>query len=183
MIAVPKTGITGAQLPRNWYVLHTRSRFENVVHEGLEKKRLEVFLPKIRVRSKRRDRRLMIHVPLFPGYVFVKTGLHPHEYLEIVKTVGVVRLVGNRGGPWMVPDETVNSLRIMVNGDEQILTGNRFKKGDRIMVIQGPFAGVVGYFVQYRGQGRVIVNIEALGQFAAVNVNEEDVEAVPEILS
>lgn len=125
----------------------------------------------------------MIRVPLFPGYVFVKTGLHPHEYLEIVKTAGVVRLVGNRNGPLAVTEETVGSLKIMVNGDEQIITGNRFAKGDRIIVIEGPFAGVVGYFIQYRGQGRVIVNIEALGQFAAVNVSEEDVEPLPEILS
>jgi transcription antitermination factor NusG len=38
------------------------------------------------------------------------------------------------------------------------------------MVISGPFAGVTGIFSSYRGDGRVIVNIEALGQFAAVNV-------------
>ncbi len=171
------------QLTRHWYVLHTRSRFENVVSDGLQKKSLEVFLPKIKIRSKRRDRKQMIHVPLFPGYVFVKSDLHPHEYLEIVKTAGVVRLVGSRSGPLSIAEETVGSLKIMVNGDDQIITGSRFKKGDRIMVIAGPFAGVIGYFIQYRGQGRVIVNIEALGQFAAVNVSEEDVEHLPEIFS
>ncbi|MBC8393541.1 MAG: transcriptional antiterminator, partial [Deltaproteobacteria bacterium] len=48
---------------------------------------------------------------------------------------------------------------------------------------QGPFAGVTGTFVRYRGRGRVIVNIEALGQFAGVEVNEDDVELLPEILS
>ena len=28
-----------------WYVLHTRSRFENVVRDGLAKKSVAVFLP------------------------------------------------------------------------------------------------------------------------------------------
>ncbi|MFZ5568936.1 MAG: UpxY family transcription antiterminator [Thermodesulfobacteriota bacterium] len=182
MNGAPENKIDG-QLVRHWYVLHTRSRFENVVNDGLQKKSLEVFLPKIRVRSRRQDRKLMIHVPLFPGYVFVKTDLHPHEYLEIVKTAGVVRLVGSRSGPIAVSDETIGSLKIMVKGDDPVITGSRFKKGDRIMVISGPFAGVIGYFIQYRGQGRVIVNIEALGQFAAVNVSEEDVEHLPEIFS
>ena len=70
---------------RQWYVLHTKSRFENVVNDGLNKKTIEVFLPKIKVRSKRRDRKLMINVPLFPGYVFVKSDLHPDNHLEIVK--------------------------------------------------------------------------------------------------
>ena len=45
------------KLERFWYVLHTKSRFENVVNEGLIKKSFEVFLPKIKVRSRRRDRR------------------------------------------------------------------------------------------------------------------------------
>ncbi|MBW1866486.1 MAG: transcriptional antiterminator, partial [Deltaproteobacteria bacterium] len=35
----------------------------------------------------------------------------------------------------------------------------------------------------YRGKKRVIVTIEALGQYAGVDVNEEDVEILPEILS
>ena len=50
-----------------WYVLHTRSRFEQVVYDGLEGKSLTTFLPKITVMSKRRDRRKKIRVPLFPG--------------------------------------------------------------------------------------------------------------------
>ena len=66
-----------------WYVLHTRSRFEQVVFDGLEKKSLETFLPKITVMSKRRDRRKKIRVPLFPGYVFIRSDLNVHERLEI----------------------------------------------------------------------------------------------------
>jgi hypothetical protein len=51
------------------------------------------------------------------------------------------------------------------------------------MVIYGPFAGVVGTFVRYGGRGRVIVSIEALGQYAGVEVSEEDIEIIPKILS
>jgi len=165
----------------SWYVLHTKSRFENVVNEGLTKKSLEVFLPKIQVRSKRRDRKVMIRVPLFPGYLFVKSNLEPYEHIEIVKTVGVVRLVGNKDGPIPVFSETIESLKIMVQGNESVTTGSRFKKGDKVIVVHGPFAGVVGTFLRHRGKGRVIVNIEALGQYAGVNVSEEDIELLPKI--
>jgi transcriptional antiterminator NusG len=171
------------KLERQWYVLHTKSRFENVVNEGLLKKQIEVFLPKITVRSKRRDRRAMIRVPLFPGYVFVKTDLHPHHHLEIVKTAGAVRLIGNRQGPIAVAEETIDSLQIMISSDHAITTGNSLQKGDKVMVVSGPLAGVVGTFVRYGGKGRVIVNVEALGQYAGVEVNEEDIEILPKILS
>ena len=172
-----------AEIYPTWYVLHTKSRFENVVHDGLLKKNIEVYLPKIKVQSKRRDRRLMIRVPLFPGYVFVKTDLHPYQHLDIVKTVGAVRLIGTKDGPVPVPEDTIESLKIMVSVDQPILTGNRLKKGDRVMVLNGPLAGVTGTFVRYRGKGRVVVNIEALGQYAGVDVDENDVERVPDILS
>jgi transcription elongation factor/antiterminator RfaH len=171
------------KLEQLWYVLHTKSRFENVVNDGLTRKQIEVFLPKMTVRSKRRDRKAMIRVPLFPGYVFVKTDLHPQHHLEIVKTAGAVRLIGSKQGPVPVPDETLASLKIMVSTDLPVNTGNRLQKGDRVMVVSGPFAGVTGTFVRYGGQGRVIVNIEALGQYAGVEVSEEDLEILPKILS
>lgn len=172
-----------AKLPYSWYVLHTKSRFENVVHDGLLKKSIEIFLPKVKVRSRRRDRKLMIRVPLFPGYLFVKSNLSPSEHIEIVKTVGAVRLIGSKEGPVPVPEETVESLKIMVSGDHEVTTGSRFKSGDKVLVVNGPFAGVIGTFVRYKGQGRVVVNIEALGQYAGVDVSEEDIEILPSILA
>lgn len=175
--------MAGDKLTRAWYALHTKSRFENVVNENLAKKTLDVFLPKITVKSRRRDRHKMIRVPLFPGYVFVRTDLNPHEHIEILKTAGAVKLIGSTRGPVPIADATVDSLRIMVSTQAEVITGTRFKKGDRVMVVSGPFAGVVGLFSSYRGDDRVIVNIEALGQFAAVNVDAADVEKIPDILS
>ncbi len=167
----------------SWYVLHTKSRFENVVRDGLYKKKVDAFLPKITVQSKRKDRKKMIRVPLFPGYVFVKSDLNPNHHLDIVKTVGAVKLVGNNQGAIPVPTETIESLKIMVASNQPVETGYQFDKGDQVMVIDGPFAGVIGIFDRYGGQGRIVVHIEALGQFAAVEVDVEDVEKVPAIVS
>ena len=171
------------ELVRAWYVLHTKSRFESVVNDGLLKKSLQVFLPKILIKSKRRDREKMIRVPLFPGYLFVKTDLNPVEHIEIVKTIGAVRLIGNRDRPVAVADETIESLQIMISTDLPISTGVRLKKGDSVIVIHGPFAGVTGTFIRYRGRDRVIVHVEAMGQFAAVEVDETDIERRPDILA
>ncbi len=165
-----------------WYVLHTRSRFESAVQEGLERKSFEVFLPKIQVRSRRRDRKVLLRVPLFPGYVFVKTDLNPYAQVEIVKTTGVARFIGNQEGPISVLPEALASLRIMVAGEHPVATGIDLKPGERVIVVAGPFTGVTGLFVRYRGQGQVVVNIEALGQYAAVSVKAEEVERISGLL-
>ncbi|OQY59309.1 MAG: transcriptional antiterminator [Desulfobacteraceae bacterium 4572_88] len=175
--------MTSGKLTPAWYALHTRSRFENVVSDILTRKSVEIFLPKIEVRSKRRDRKKMIHVPLFPGYLFVRTNLDPREHLEILKTKGAVRLVGNNSGPVSVPSESIISLNIMLAADKEVITGTRFKKGNRVIVARGPFAGMAGTFVQYKGTDRVVVHIGVLGQFAAVEINAADIEILSEILS
>jgi transcription antitermination factor NusG len=75
-----------------------------------------------------------------------------------------------------VADEVINSLRIMVVNASHIAIGKRLKKGDPVCVVNGPFSGIRGFFSRYRGKNRVIVQIDALGQFAAVEVNESDIE-------
>ena len=165
------------RLTVHWYVLHTKSRHENVVFDGLDRKKVEAFLPKTFKRSIRKDRRVVLNVPLFPGYLFLKTELTPEWHLEIIKTVGAVKLIGNRQGPIPVPDTVIESLKIITAAETEadVLIGNRFKKGDPVVVIRGPFTGVQGLFARYKGTDRIIVEIDALGQFAAVEVTMDDV--------
>ena len=82
-----------------WYAVHTRSHFEQKVFDGLKGKSIETFLPKIQVMSQRKDRRQKILVPLLPGYVFVQYDLDPEIYWDIIKTIGVVRMVAFEGKP------------------------------------------------------------------------------------
>ncbi len=162
----------------NWYVLHTKSRAEKVVNSVLLKKQMTVFLPEITVRSKRKDRKKMLDVPLFPGYLFIQTDLKPDEHLNILKTPGVVRLIGNTNGPVPVPETAVGSLRIMIHSGESIVTGPSYSIGEVVRVKSGAFEGVTGIFQTYKGEDRVIVNIDILGQSASVNVSVEDIEKI-----
>ncbi len=172
-------------LEKQWYTVLTKSRFENVVHTGIANKSIDVFFPKIKVRSRRKDRKMMIEVPLFPGYLFVRISLDPAEQLAVLKTTGAVRLLGYNSGPVFVPKEQIESLKIITSSGHDILTGsqNRLKAGEPVMVVNGPFSGVQGEFVRYKGKKRVIINIDTLGQFAGVEIDEADLEKLPEILS
>ena len=41
-------------------------------------------------------------------------------------------------------------------------------------------AGVKGEFARYKGKGRVVIKIGVLGQYAGVEVKEDNVEKVPD---
>lgn len=169
----------------NWFALLTRSNFEQTVYTSITKKKIEAFLPKSKRKSRRKDRNLMIEVPLFPGYVFVKSTFEASYQLKILKTIGAVRLLGNRSGPVPVPDTQVESLKILTSANMDLITGTtiRLKKGDLVMILEGPMAGVKGEFTRYKGKGRVVVNIDILGQYAGVEVEEDNVEKIPDLLA
>lgn len=173
---------TKTETKSGWYVLHTKSRFENIVTDNLLKKSMEPFLPKMKVQSKRKDRKAIISVPIFPGYVFIKTVIRADIYLNILKTVGVVRFIGFGDTPVPVSENSIESLKIMIESHLPITTGCKFKKNEKIIVINGTLKGVIGFFVRYAGIGRIVINIDALGQFAAVDISEDDIETLPDIM-
>jgi transcription antitermination factor NusG len=171
--------------PFNWFALLTRSNFEQTVHSCITKKKIETFLPTMKRKSRRKDRNLMIDVPLFPGYVFVRSTFEPAYQLQILKTIGAVRLLGNRSGPIPVPVTQIDSLKILTSANMDLVTGAsvQLKKGDPVMILEGPLAGLRGEFTRYKGKGRVVINIDALGQYAGVDVALDNVEKISDLLA
>ncbi len=171
--------------PLNWFALLTRSNFEQTVYKGITGKKIDAFLPKTRRQSQRKDRKLMIEVPLFPGYLFVRSTLAPADQLNILKTTGAVRLLGNAKGAVPIPDSQIESLLIMTHANVDLISGSSIllQKGDPVMILEGPMAGVKGEFTRHKGKGRVIIKIDLLGQYAGVEMDGNCVEKLPDFPS
>lgn len=163
-----------------WYALHTRSHFEQKVFEGLQLKAIETFLPRIQVMSRRKDRRKKILVPLIPGYVFVRTDLHPEEHLRILKTTGIVRMVGFKGKPVPANEEEISSLMVLDGTDRTVQNRTYMNKGDRVMIMEGPLKGLVGFYIRYSGKNdKVVVSIELLQRSLEIEIEGWALEKVP----
>ena len=164
---------------QRWYALHAKSRHEDVVFRGLGRKSIEAFLPKIQVMSRRKDRRKRIFVPLLPGYVFVHTNLNPDHYWDIIKTYGVVRIIGIRGKPVPAKDEEILSLQILHGTDRTVRNQAYMKRGDRIMIMEGPLKGLAGFYLRHKGRSdKVVVSIDLLQRSLAVEIENWLVEKI-----
>jgi transcription termination/antitermination protein NusG len=162
-----------------WYALHTRSRFERKVFDGLRGKNLEAFLPRVQVMSKRKDRRKKIHVPMIPGYVFVRSILVPEDYYPIIETTGVVRFVSFKGKPVPANDEEIASLKILDGTDRTVQNRAYMKKGDRVMIMEGPLKGLVGFYLRHkRKSDRVVLSVELLKRSLEVEIEDWALERV-----
>ena len=166
--------------PSGWYALHTRSRFEQKVYDGLCGKSLEAFLPKVQVMSRRKDRRKKILVPLIPGYVFVRSPLDAEEYHRIIKTVGVVRIVSVKGRPVPADDQEISSLMILDGTDRTVQNRAYMRKGDRVMIMDGPLKGLTGFYLRPKGKtDRVVVSVELLQRSLEVEIEDWALEKIP----
>lgn len=165
--------------PGKWYAIHTRSHFEQKVYDGISGKSVEVFLPKIQMMSRRKDRRKKIFVPLLPGYVFVRFGMDLEVYWEIIKTIGVVRMVGFMGKPVSARDEEIDSLMILNGTDRTVHNRTYMKSGDRVMIMEGPLKGLVGFYLRHKGHSdKVVVSVELLQRSLAVEIEDWALEKI-----
>ncbi len=162
-----------------WYAVHTRSRFEQKVYDGIYGKSIEVFLPKIQVMSRRKDRVKKIMVPLIPGYVFVNSSLQPDEHLNILKTPGVVQLVGFKGKPVPANDEEIQSLMILNGTDRTVQNREYMKTGDRIRIVSGPLKNLTGFYLHHKGQNdKVVVSVDLLNRSLEIAIEDWALERI-----
>jgi len=133
-----------------WYAVHTRSRHEDRSYTLLLQKSIHAFLPKMEVWSKRKDRRKKIMIPMFPGYLFVETP-HLDNYikLEILKTFGVVQILGKAGSSEAIPvsDEKIHAINRIMQSRIEVQQLQYPKVGEPARILDGPFKGIEGLVI------------------------------------
>jgi transcription termination/antitermination protein NusG len=161
----------------SWYTIYTHSRHEAKVERILQDKKLEVFLPRVTTLSRRRDRKILLKLPLFPGYLFVHTNLDSSGYREILKAPGVVHLLGNKG-PAPLPEEIINSIKTIVDSDQPFYPCSYIQTGSLVRVLEGPLAGVIGVLLERQEKKRrLVVSVELFQRSVAVELDREAVES------
>lgn len=160
-----------------WFAVYTKPRHEQKVNERLIKKKFETFLPLFERWSRRKDRRKKLLLPLFPGYLFVKTTMNPYTHLEILKTDSVVRILGNNGRPEAIPEDQISAIQTVIKNGIAIIPHPYLKEGIRVRVIRGPLAGIEGILIKTLTQKhRLILSVDILKESASVEIDEGDVE-------
>ena len=159
-----------------WYVIHAQTRKEREVEMALQRQEMEIFLPLITVPSRRRDRKVTLRVPLFPGYLFINARLDTKIIHKIIKAHYVVRLLGN-GRPAPIPEAEVEAIETIVSGDRPYYPWTFLEKGKKVRVIDGPLTGVEGIILERRQQKRqLVVSVELFRRSVAVELGDEMVE-------
>jgi len=156
-----------------WFAIWTHSHCEQLVHDQLSAKGFCPFLPTVRTWSRRTGARRLIAVPMFPGYLFIHHAVEKASYIEILKTKGIVQILGERWDRLSpVADAEIEALRRVVDTNVAVLPHPYLREGQRVRITDGPLAGVEGILVRSRPKhGLLVLSVNLLHQSVAVEVD------------
>lgn len=161
-----------------WYAVWTRSRQEKAAAGMLARLSVRHYLPLKSELRQWSDRRQVVEVPLFSGYLFVCMNPLKDSRLEVLKVPGIVGFVGNQTGPLPIPNKEIEDIQAVLASGANCSVQSSFKEGDRVRVVRGALAGVEGTLVRANSESRLIISIDMIRQSLAVSISPGDVERV-----
>src|ERR1700722_4706248 len=152
-----------------WFALQVRARQEAGVGEQLKGQGYERFLPFYKVRKRWSDRIKEMEAPLFPGYLFCR--FNPHDRLPILKTPGVIQIVGFNNIPAAVDEDEIFSIQRLVASGVQHHPCPFLAVGDRVRISAGPLLGLEGILSSVKGNHRLVLSVSLLQRSVAVEID------------
>jgi len=166
-----------SELPRLWYAVCTRPRFEKKTRLFLEKEEIPNWLPLQRSQRQWSDRKKMVDAPVFNSYIFVH--ITENEFFRTLNTYGVSRFVYYNGRPAVVPDRDIDFLRrVFDEGYEVEARPVAFQAGMRVRITRGAFAGREGILVAEGNRQRFRVDLKQIGQSILFDFTPDAMEPI-----
>jgi transcription termination/antitermination protein NusG len=166
-----------------WYAVTTKSRQEKLVTSMLDYLEVPNFLPLISEERRWSDRKQMVVMPLFQGYVFVRITTSGELQLRVLKVPGVVDFVRAGGSPLPIPEREIEDVRAVLSQGVACSPYPFLKAGDQVRVVRGPLAGMEGTLIRSGSQSKLVISVEMIQRSVAVSVCESDVAPVSCVLT
>jgi transcription elongation factor/antiterminator RfaH len=161
-----------------WYVVHTQPHREFRAQTQLAAQGFQTFLPHYR-KTVRHARKLMtVNAPFFSRYLFVALNLSCHQWRSVNGTFGVTSLISDGTFPVPVPQGIIESLINVSDANGFMKLGDTLQVGERVRILTGPFADLVGELVRIDGARRVRVLLQLLSGVVAVSIDRGHLASV-----
>jgi transcription antitermination factor NusG len=162
----------------SWYAVRTRPRFEKKVVGELAQKGVETFLPLNSTMRQWSDRRSLVQLPIFPGYVFVRIAASVANRVSVLRTNGVLNFVGPRNLGIPIADEEIDSVRSVVDQKVAFEPYPYLRAGEMVCIRGGPLDGVSGILEAVNGDKSLVISVNLIQRSIAMRVEGFRVEAI-----
>jgi transcription antitermination factor NusG len=158
-----------------WYAAYTSPRHEKRVEQHLSQRGVEHYLPVYRSSRKwRNGLKVILDLPLFPGYIFVR--IKRTARIRVLEAPGVLAIVGNSASEMTpLPEAEVDALRSGLQM-RQAEPHPLLTVGQRARIRSGALAGMEGIVVRKKNSLRVVLTMDLIMQSVSVEVDGSELE-------
>lgn len=141
-------------MAKAWYVIHTYSGFESKVkmtieqrleYLGLKDNVYKILIPTEDIFELRKGQKQLSTRKFFPGYIMIEMDMSDDIWYAIKNTPKVTGFLGAGNKPTPMTQEEIEAI---INQMESRKSKPRpkvlFEKGERVKIIDGPFASFTG---------------------------------------
>ena len=174
---------------KNWYIIQSHSSFENKVAQQIKEeaqkanisdKIEEIIVPTHDITEVKRGKRVQRKKKYFPGYVLLKSEMDNTIY-HLIKNLKKVRgFLGSKGTPIPVSEKEIEKILGQIkDGVVQPKSGIEYNVGEKVQVIDGPFASFSGLVEDIdEDKLRLKVSVSIFGRPTPVDLEYSQVEKV-----
>jgi transcriptional antiterminator NusG len=174
---------------KNWYVVQSHSSFENkvaqLIKEEAEKAKIsdkieEIVVPTHDITEVKRGKRVQRKKKYFPGYVLIKSEMDNNIYHMIKNIKKVSGFLGSKGTPVPVSKKEIEKILGQIrDGVTQIKSIIEYNIGEKVQVIDGPFASFTGLVEDIdEDKTRLKVAVSIFGRPTPVDLEYNQVEKI-----
>ncbi len=154
----------------------TKNNCSSKAKQNLKTQGVKTFLPLVEITSRTKGLFKKELKPLFPNYIFLSFDKSLFEWRKINNTRGIRKLLVVSNQPQAIPDEFIEELQLRCDKNEKIIAGELVTGGDKVEVINGPFAKMVGTIEHLDSINRVILMLDLMGQKTRATVETADIK-------
>jgi transcriptional antiterminator NusG len=173
--------------PRQWFVVHGYSGYENRVKKNLEQRIesmgmqdriFQVVVPTEEEIEIKGGERRVVERRVFPGYILVEMVMDESSWYVVRNTPGVTGFVGTGSRPTPLSEEEVDKIMKRIEAAEPTIKVS-FKVGQQVRLTDGAFADFVGRVDElYPEKGRAKVLVSMFGRDTPLEVELLHLERV-----
>lgn len=154
-----------------WFAVYVMPRHEKRISEHLRVRQIEHFLPLYGARHTWKDgSKVTVRLPLFPGYLFVRTVRSQRG--RALEVPGVLSAVGKRESS-VISETYIDSLRKAVDSGK-VEPYPYLVTGTLVLLRSGVLAGLQGIVLRQKSSCRVVLSLDLIMRSVAVEVDIAD---------
>ena len=161
-----------------WFLAQVKPNSAAIADKNLKRQGFETFLPMETQTKQRKGRFVTAQQPVFPGYIFVALDVAQGLWRKVNATYGITKLVSFGSTPAEVPADLVAGLRARCDSESRMLPPADLQKGDKVTIIEGPFAQTIAEIERIDPDRRVWVLLDVMGRRTRTAMDSTQVRTV-----